>query len=45
MLGHADDTLTMQLYTHLTQEHRASASGKLEAYIAKKAEEKREEKA
>ncbi|MBU5626517.1 site-specific integrase [Oscillibacter sp. MSJ-2] len=33
MLGHADEGLTLQLYTHLSAQHKASESEKLAAYV------------
>lgn len=34
MLGHANERITMELYTHLTTEKRSSAADMLEAYAA-----------
>jgi len=35
LLGHADEAITMQLYTHLTALHQSKQADKLNAYIAK----------
>ena len=35
MLGHADESITMELYTHLSASHRKETSQKLEEYVEK----------
>lgn len=34
ILGHANESITMEIYTHLTSEKRSSAAEKIEAYAA-----------